>query len=239
MPSIAKKRLTCFLLLLLLLTALYARQGKFIGALSPAEDGHFVLIIDAGHGGADGGAVSCTGVKESEINLQIARRAELLTTFFGIACDMTRASEQLEYPAQADSIREKKVYDTRRRVEQINGTENAAVLSIHQNNFPSQSVRGAQTLYAPTAGSRELAEQMQTSFIRNLGTGDGRSAAQISGEVYILNHIGCPAVLAECGFLSNAEEEAKLRDGGYQIKLALTMTCTISAWMPAEGGNGI
>jgi N-acetylmuramoyl-L-alanine amidase len=218
------------LVLLLGLTLCYARFDR-TAASAPAGKADVVLIIDAGHGGTDGGAVSFHSHRESRINLEIARRTEQLAAFAGVCCVMTRESEELSYPADADTIHEKKVYDTQRRTEQINDTENAVLLSIHQNQYSSETVTGAQVLYAKTDLSRQLAETLQSVFAQKLSSGQNRSASQISEDIYIMNHISCPAVLAECGFLSSPKEEELLLSASYQIRLSAAM---VSAYLQNE-----
>ena len=97
-----------------------------------SESGPAILIIDAGHGGTDGGAVSENGTKESEINLAIAQKMDALARLVGVETIMTRNSEELDYPDEADTIRKKKVYDQKQQVEQINKTQNAVLISVHQ-----------------------------------------------------------------------------------------------------------
>lgn len=183
------------------------------------------LIIDAGHGGTDGGAVSDNGTKESEINLAIAQKMNVLAHLVGIKTVMTRTTENLQYPDDADTIRKKKVYDQKQRVEQINTVPNAVLISVHQNMFPSSQPRGPQVLYAPTETSDILAETAQENLLLVL-PGNSRTAAQISDSIYLMNRISCPAILVECGFLSNSEDEYLLKNENYQRKLSLLLICS-------------
>lgn len=178
------------------------------------------LIIDPGHGGADGGAVSLSGAYESAINLDISLKMRDLAGFFGIVPVMTRDSEELAYPEDATTIRAKKVADQRARVELITSTENAVLISIHQNKFTSASPKGAQVFYAGTEGSQELAVNMQELLLKYT-TPTNRTASKIGSTIFLMNAVDCPAVLIECGFLSNPEESALLEDGNYQLKLAV------------------
>ena len=110
--------------------------------------------------------------------------------------------------------------------------EGGTLLSIHQNSYPGSQYRGAQVFYAPTGGSRELAELLQTALREELQPDNDRQAKPIPESVYLMNHVSCPAVLVECGFLTNPEEEALLRDGGYQRQLAAVLA---GAWLTAQG----
>lgn len=194
------------------------------------------LIIDAGHGGADGGAVAKDGSKESEINLAVAQKLDALSGLFGIHSIMTRTSEELDYPQGADSIRAKKVADQKARVELINSTPNAILISIHQNLYPSPSPSGAQALYSKTQGSKELAEMIQSSLVFCLDADNKRVASQISNDIYLMKSVDCPAVLVECGFISNPAELALLKDSGYQRKIASIIISSYTQFT-SETGN--
>lgn len=187
---------------------------------APVAKPGLTLIIDAGHGGADGGAVSLTGIKESEINLDIAQKLELIMVFFGERPVLTRNSENLNYSDKAETIREKKAEDQNGRIQLINSVENAILISIHQNTFPSGEPSGAQVLYSPTAGSKEFAVYMQQLLINTLNTKNRRTATEIPDNILLMTHIKCPGILIECGFLSNAAEEQLLRTDTYKLKIA-------------------
>ena len=113
----------------------------------------------------------------------------------------------------------------------IYDTENAVLLSVHQNTFTDKKYHGAQVFYAPTEESRELAEAVQEALRAGLDPDNGRQAKPIPDSVYLLHHVTCPAVLVECGFLSNPEEEALLRSGSYQTKVAAVLA---GAWLRAS-----
>ena len=179
------------------------------------------LIIDAGHGGVDGGAVSITGGKESEINLQIAKKADLLAAFFGINTVMTRADESIEYPEITETIHDKKVYDSKRRIDIINNTSNATLVSIHQNHFDDSSVIGAQIFYNSFENSSILADFVSTNlkeFAEKV-----RTPQKISDNIYIFRYAKCPSILIECGFISNEHENSLLINNNYQIKTSLAV----------------
>lgn len=177
------------------------------------------LILDPGHGGADGGAVSVTGTYESAINLQIALRCRELCGLFGVNARMTRESEQLAYPEEAATIRAKKVWDTKTRTELVNSSEAPVLISIHQNKYTTATPHGCQVFYAPTEGSLELAQKLQAELTAATGESK-RNAVRIGEGIYLMNHVTCPAILVECGFVSNAVEAHRLEDPEYQLKLA-------------------
>lgn len=186
-----------------------------------------VLVIDAGHGGEDGGAVSASGVREADLNLSVAKRADDLAMLLGIKTRMIRDSDVSVYSDGCSSIAEKKSSDLRNRVRIANSCDEAILLSIHQNHFSESKYSGAQVFYAQTDGSKELAETIQSSLRETLDPRNHRQAKRSSG-VYLMEHVSCPAVLVECGFLSNVREAELLQDETYQKKLALAMICPIA-----------
>jgi len=230
MASVSGKRAIVLMLIAAVLfmglggTYFYFRGQQFIVTMAtvapPAERQGLLLIIDPGHGGADGGAVSVTGAEESEINLAIALRLEALAALYGISTEMTRRTEELDYPESATTIRAKKVADTRARVELINTAQNAVVISIHQNTYDGPRVSGPQVLFARTEGSEAFAQTMQDALTVGLQLERPRTPTRVPSGVFIMNHINCPAILVECGFLSNPREEEMLRTESYQLKLA-------------------
>ncbi len=181
------------------------------------------LVIDPGHGGADGGAVSVTGVKESTINLDIALKLESIAGFLGVKTVMTRRSEDIAYPEDADTIRKMKVYDQKSRVELINGIDYPVLISIHQNNYNGSSAHGAQVFFKDSAGSAELAGALQDILEENVTGSTNREAQQIANDIYLFKNISCTAVMVECGFLSNPDENCMLNNDKYRTKLALTI----------------
>lgn len=192
-------------------------------------EGRHCIVIDAGHGGVDGGATSVTGVLESKVNLEIALRLDDLFHFLGYDTLMIRTSDISVY-TQGDTIAQKKVSDLKQRVKLVNSAENALLLSIHQNKFSDGRYSGAQVFYNKNAGSEELAKALQAAFISALHSDNDRVAKRADG-VYLMEHIDCTGVLIECGFLSSPVEEAKLLDPDYQKKLCCVISCTVSNYL--------
>lgn len=187
------------------------------------------IIIDPGHGGEDGGATSCTGIVESVYNLDISLRLNDLFHLLGYETKIIRTTDASVY-TKGGTIAQKKVSDLKERVRIANETDHALLLSIHQNNYPDSRYSGVQVFYAPTEGSEALAKQLQSSLMANLHPKTKRDARKSSG-VYLMEHIRCPGVLIECGFLSNPEEEAKLRDSTYQKKMCCVIAATVSQYL--------
>lgn len=187
------------------------------------------IIIDAGHGGVDGGATSCTGILESKMNLDIALRLDDLCHLLGFDTKMIRKTD-ISIHTEGSSIAEKKISDLRQRVKIVNETENAILISIHQNYFSESKYSGTQFFYANTEDSKELAKQMQDNIKLHLATSNTRRPKAANG-VYLMQHVDCTAVLVECGFISNPEEEAKLKDKAYQNKLCSVIVTTLSNYL--------
>ena len=185
------------------------------------------IVIDPGHGGIDGGATSCTGILESRFNLEISLRLNDLFHFLGYQTKMIR-TEDISVYREGDTVARKKISDLKERVRMAAETENPVLLSIHQNYFPDGCYSGAQVFYAKTEGSKGLAAELQRGFVKYLNPGSRRQEKKSSG-IYLMEHISCPAILIECGFLSNPEEEAKLRDKNYQQKLCCVIVSVVSS----------
>lgn len=192
------------------------------------------IIIDAGHGGEDGGATSCTGALESHINLEIALKLDDLLHLLGIDTVMIRSTDRSVY-TQGDTIAAKKVSDLKERVRIANETENAVLVSIHQNNFSDSQYSGAQVFYAPTTDSKAFAAQLQSQLIRSLNPNSNRQIKKADG-IYLMQHISCTGVLVECGFLSNPEEEARLRNEEYQLELCCVLASACSSFLHGNAG---
>ena len=181
------------------------------------------LVLDAGHGGEDGGAVSLTGVPESQINLAIVLDMRDILGLYGVEPLLLREEDISLHDSSAATLRAKKRSDLKNRVAAVEELENAILVSIHQNTYTSSRYHGTQIFYAPTEGSRALAEYVREKVQERLQPDNQRAVKQIPDSVYLMNHITCPAILIECGFLTNPEEEAKLRDEDYQKQLAVVI----------------
>lgn len=187
------------------------------------------VVIDAGHGGVDGGATSCTGVLESTINLEIALRLNDLMHLLGIETVMIRTAD-VSIHTTGKTIAAKKVSDLKERVRIVNETENAILISIHQNHYSDDRYSGAQVFYSPASNSEILAKTLQASMVRFLTPGSKRQAKKADG-IFLMQNIDCVGVLVECGFLSNAEEESKLRSADYQKKLCSIIASVVSLYL--------
>lgn len=190
------------------------------------------ILIDPGHGGEDGGATSCTGRLESTYNLEISLRLGDLFRLLGYDTRLVRTTDTSVY-TQGETIAQKKVSDLKERVAMAGEQEGTLVLSIHQNQYPDPKYAGAQVFYPKTPGSDRLAKELQQSFVSTLNPGSRRQAKPAKG-IYLMEKLPCTGVLIECGFLSNPQEEAKLRDGDYQKKLCCIIASGVSRFLQEE-----
>lgn len=194
-----------------------------VQTFAPAGRSSLLLVIDPGHGGEDGGAVSVSGVAESGINLAIALRCQALAGLFGQSVQLLRETDTSLVGDTAQTLREKKREDLQRRVEIVNSAANAVLLSIHQNYYTGSSYSGAQVFYRPGTASQSWGVFLQEQLRLSLDTENQRQAKEIPSDIYLMSHIDCPAVLVECGFLSNPEEDQLLQSEDYQLRLAVTL----------------
>ncbi len=179
------------------------------------------VIIDAGHGGVDGGAVASDGTEEKHLNLDIALKMNDYLTSRGYKTVLTRDDDYSIHNDDADTIRKKKVSDLNNRLKIINGTENAIFVSVHQNYFKESKYYGTQVFYSPNnALSSVLAESIQQSVVKSLQPDNTRKIKLSGKDIYLLYNAQIPSVLVECGFLSNVAETEKLKDDKYRQQLA-------------------
>ena len=213
---------------ILLLSMFGSRAVTVMTTNAPIEN-RITVVIDAGHGGVDGGAVSCTGISESAINLEIAQKLNDLMHLLGIKTVMIRDSDISVY-TKGETIAQKKISDLKERVRIVNNVQNGILISIHQNHFTDARYSGAQVFYAPTEGSQQLAKSLQTTITKTINPTSNRRIKKADG-IYLMQHVTCPATLIECGFLSNPTEEYKLRSGAYQKELSAVIACCVSNYL--------
>ena len=194
----------------------------------PVERNH-TIVIDPGHGGVDGGATSCTGVLESKFNLDISLRLRDLFHLMGYRTKMIRTEDVSVYKS-GETIAAKKVSDLRTRVQIINETEDAILVSIHQNTFSDSRYSGPQVFYGPEGEGEALAKLLQKTLTDALAPGSNRMAKKADG-IYLMQHINCTGALVECGFLSNPEEEGKLRNSRYQCSLSCVIASAVANFL--------
>jgi len=180
------------------------------------------VIIDAGHGGDDGGAIGIDGTVEKDINLDIALKLEKLLKFYGFDVIMTRTEDIMTCDDGLDSLRKRKVSDIHNRFDVLEKNPDAVFISIHQNKFEDNSQHGTQVFYSGNNDeSKLLAESIQNSIVSVLQPDNSRVVKKSGSGIYLLYHAKLPAVLVECGFISNPAEVKKLNDEKYRMKIAI------------------
>ena len=180
------------------------------------------VIIDAGHGGDDGGAIGVDGTVEKDINLDIALKLEKLLKFYGFDVIMTRTEDVMTCDDGLDSLRKRKVSDIHNRFDVLEKNPDAVFISIHQNKFEDNSQHGTQVFYSGNnEKSKLLAESIQNSIVTVLQPDNSRVVKKSGSGIYLLYHAELPAVLVECGFISNPAEVKKLNDENYRMKIAI------------------
>ena len=194
-----------------------------------------MIILDAGHGGSDGGAVSADGTPESGINLAITQRLAEVLCFFGQPVVLTRTGTDALCGPEDVTLRQQKVSDTKNRVALVNSHSGARLISIHQNCLPGYpSVRGAQAFCNGVDGGQAMADCIQQALNSGVNV-SGKESKRISDSIYLMKHASCPAALVECGFLSNREETELLQQPEYQIRIAAAIAAGYLQYCTNEG----
>ena len=204
----------------------------FGSAAVQTENGLPLVIIDAGHGGFDGGAVAEDGTTEKQLNLEISEKLKDVLTIYGFKTMLTRSSDEALSNGDEKSGRAAKTADLKKRVAIANANaDNAIFVSIHQNKFDSAKEKGFQVFYKNgNESARLLAESVQSSVCRNIQPQNKRVAKPDNRKVFILENIKLPAVIAECGFISNSEDLAMLKSDDSQMLIAFCIANGISEY---------
>lgn len=215
------------------------QQIRLVSADNYSVENVPVIIIDAGHGGEDGGAVGIDGTAEKDLNLSISLKLNEILSAMGYQTRMVRTTDTSIHNADADTVRERKVSDIHNRAAIMNEYENCIYVSIHQNKYSGSSIWGAQTFYSPNnEESKELAQLIQASIANNVQPDNKRVIKQSGTNIYVLYNAIKPAVMVECGFVSNANELEQLKDEEYQNKMAFAISNGIINYLFSEETNG-
>lgn len=190
------------------------------------------VIIDAGHGGIDSGTSSADGTPEKEINLQISLKLDEILNSMGINTYLTRTDDNSIHDPSAETIRQKKVSDIKNRLSIMENTEDCIFVSIHQNHFSQTKYKGTQVFYSKNNPlSSKLADSIRLSIISNLQKDNSREIKAADSAIYLLHHAQKPAVMVECGFMSNPQETEDLKNETYQRKLAFLIALGITDYL--------
>ncbi len=214
-------------------------------AASLSSNNKYTVVIDAGHGGRDGGATALSAMPEKDLNLDIALAVRDILSLSGINVIMTRTEDVMLTDGGGGT---NKSQDLRARKKIAENAENAVFVSIHMNSFPIEKYYGLQVYYSDNdEKSRELAESIQKLANETLCTGSNRKIKNAGDTIYLLDELTCPAILIECGFLSNEAEARKLNDPEYRHAVALLIAASIieqledqlSSTVTAANPNGL
>lgn len=219
--TIRKRTVVIVLSAVLALVTVFATAATVIA--STRATGNITIVIDAGHGGADGGVTGITtGTKESDINLSIAKYLMKYLQDGGYNVVMTRSDSA----AVCGGIKYNKREDMRVRRDIVKAAKPDLVISVHCNAYPVSSVKGAQAFFAGNSEGERYALTVQNYFNDVLNDKPRKAAV---GDYYILNCSEYPSVLCECGFLSNSKEENMLITASYQEKVAYTIYSAVNS----------
>lgn len=221
---VIKDKLT-YTILILIISSIFFSNFEFI--VFAEENTQKIILLDPGHGGIDGGAVSKNGTVEKDINLSIGKKLKVNLEKKGYKVIMTREDDIGLY-SDKGRIRDKKNEDLNNRCKMKKESNCDIFISIHLNMFEQSQYYGAQVWYAKEGESAELAHILQQNLIKDLNNNNKRKEKCAKGAYKILRcYTDIPSVLVECGFLSNLEEEQKLKTDSYQEKIATSLANSI------------
>lgn len=216
----------------LILTA--AACGRLCQLADVPAPSAVTVVLDAGHGGEDGGASGKSGLLEKDINLAIAKDMREILTVAGYRVAMTRTDDR-DLSDSLRTIRERKVSDIHNRMKFVESQGSCILISIHQNHFEQSRYHGTQVFYSGNdPKSKELAEAVRGKVVGLLQNDNNRETKPATSSIYLLWHAKVPAILVECGFLSNGEEEAKLSSDQYQRQIAFSICCGLEDYSGAK-----
>ncbi len=183
------------------------------------------VILDAGHGGYDGGAVAPDGTLEKDLNLQITKKLKVILELYGYNVILTRIDDNSLHDSDAKTLRQQKVSDIHNREKIIKSNPDTVFVSIHQNNFYDSGVHGAQIFYSDNNPlSHVLAQSVNNSVTKFIQPDNNRGIKKSGTEIYLLYHSDIPSIMIECGFLSNYNDLNKLKNNEFQKEITLAIT---------------
>ena len=196
------------------------RYIPYSQVVKPTGTGKIKIIVDAGHGSPDGGAVGISGTEEKDINLAIALKLQEILEAKGVNVIMTRKDDNSLYDTDAVTIREKKRSDMNNRLNIMKNSDADLFVSIHMNSFPDSTAKGLHLFYSKSHSDiKELAESIQQRMSDITGA-KMHVVKTADSRLFLMKNPPLPSILIECGFISNADEERKLKNEEYQSKLA-------------------
>lgn len=233
-----KKYISLILVTVVIIFALLFSKIQQVSSYNISQRNLPIIIIDAGHGGEDGGAVAGDGTLEKDLNLQISLKLNDILTVMGYKTHLIRTTDTAIH-SSGDTIRQRKISDIKNRFAIMNQYDNCLYISVHQNKFSDKNVYGAQTFYSPNNNeSKILADFIQKSISGHLQPDNKRTIKKSGTDIYLLYNATKPTVMVECGFLSNDNELSSLKDISYQEKMAISIALGIINYNVSEVKNG-
>ena len=217
---------------------LFLCAGRAGRAYETAATPNPTVILDAGHGGPDGGAIGVNGALEKDLNLSVVLLLSDLLRSEGVEVILTRANDSLVITEEQDRSGHRKRWDVNNRIAFTKLYPDAIFVSIHMNWFPVEKYAGLQVWYAETAGSEKLAEAIRRRVVSDLQPDNERQSKKADQSIRLLDSAGCTAVLVECGFLSNSAECEKMCSPDYQRELSFSIFCGIMEAIKETNGTG-
>ncbi len=212
----------CLFIIYVLLIIIAFYNIDYFSEVNAVVPKDLTVVLDAGHGGEDGGAVA-NNVVEKDINLSITNKIYDLFICNGFNVIRTRNTD-IMLNSEGSSLRERKVSDMKNRLNLFDNNSNNVIISIHQNKFTQEKYNGSQVFYSPNnPKSKNLAESVRGNIVNLLQPDNSRECKQATNSIYLLYKTKNPAIIVECGFISNYIEAQKLKDENYQNKIAFAV----------------
>ena len=230
-------KMIAFVIALVILSTVALHGMNTIGAQEASTSAEKVIIIDAGHGGEDPGAIGINGKLEKDLNLEIAMiiGEELISK--GHTVVYTRTEDKMLYSAEENIKGMRKISDLKNRCRIANSYDESIMISIHMNSFGASKYSGLQVYYSDGDDeSRLLASKIQNS-VKNELQRDNHRQIKNGSSIYLLENTSATSVLIECGFLSNSEECEKLSQKEYQKQLSFAVVCGIIEYIDEKNGS--
>lgn len=234
------KNFICVILsfIVVILSLVYCRI-EYASSNNIYQNSFPLIIIDAGHGGEDGGAIADDGTLEKNLNLEISLKLNEIMSLLGYETCQIRTTDT-DLHESGDTIRQRKISDIRNRFAIMNEYDNCLYISIHQNRFSDKTVNGAQTFYSPNnEESKELAQFIQKSIAGGLQPENNRVIKKSGTDIFLLYNATRPTAMVECGFMSNDIELSNLKNQDYQNKMALSIAVGIINYNVSEVKKGL
>ena len=231
-----KIRITAVLVVVLSLAVLSTAvtMGYKYITVSASYKNRNTVILDAGHGGFDGGAVASDGTVEKDINLKITLASAKFLRQSGFNVILTRENHVSTDDVETEKISTRKKSDLKNRLNLMKDYKDAVFVSIHLNKFTTSAANGSQVFYSRSEESKRLGDCIQKSIVAKLQPENTRVNKLATSSTYLLYNATVPSVLVECGFLSNKSELEKLKDKDYQNKMAFSIYCGILEYFKGE-----